>query len=177
MIEVSNITFSYSEAEDRLLLNCAGQSAAQTLLLTRRVTRRLLGGFAEALVRTSPSLVKVPADLRREVIVLEHFSSLATEVGSGNQPGPTGEATSAEELGQALVWKVDLEIQPTMFRLAFHSGERPLVTLGLTRRDFHKLLAALDRWALVAEWNIRGDAGWLNDAEAIAVSPGGRSAS
>ena len=79
MIEVKSINFGYDAVEDRLLLDCIGGDAARTLLLTRRITRRLLHGFANALETSSPAVRRAPAEVRREVIALEHFSSLAVE--------------------------------------------------------------------------------------------------
>lgn len=175
MIEVTNIGFGYDENEDRLVVTCADGKQAQPLLVTRRIARRLLQGFANILEVSSPAVSRAPAGLRHEVIALEHFSSLAA-VPEG-QPGPADPGISPVSLPPTLAIKVDVEVHPTLFRLVIGSVSEPLVTLSLTRGDFHKLLAAFDHWANVAEWNIQGDAGWLNGAQAAVASIGGANAS
>jgi hypothetical protein len=176
MIEARSLQFRYDEVEDRLFLDCFGDESARTLLLTRRITRRLLHVFANALANSSPVLQRVPIEARQEVIALEHFSSLAAAA-PPSASGPAAPAEPLPNLGQDLVWKVDIQIEPVLFRLVLHSPDAPLASLALTRGDFHKLLAVLDHWAVDAEWNIRGDAGWLNGAQEAAISGAGRNAS
>jgi hypothetical protein len=180
VVDVRTVNFRYDEVEDRLFLDCIGAERKRTLLLTRRIARRLLHVFANALASSSPSVNKAPADARREVIALEHFSSLAVaqpKAAPAGEPEQAGDKGSQPvSLGQDLVWKVDVEIQPTLFRILLHSITDPLASLTLTRGDFHKLLAALDRWSVEAEWDIHGASGWLAGAEQ-AISGAGRTAS
>ena len=164
MLEVKRISFDYHEVEDRLHLDCGDGQTICRLLLTRRITRRLLSSFAQALVASSPAVSRAPADARREVMVLEHFASLAVPAPPA-EPVAAGAAEATSDLGQTVVWKVDVTIEPVLFKLT------------LTRGDFHKVLAALDRVAEAADWNIRAEAGWLDGAEALVTSASGRTAS
>lgn len=179
MAEVKSVTFAYVEDEDRLRLDMSDGVNARTLLLTRRIMRRLLHAFANALVSSSRSVSRAPAEARREVFVLEHLSSLAADVGApATEPGPSSPAQAAPaHLGQELVTRVDARVEPQTFRLSFHGVSGHLAMLELTRRDFHRFLSALDRAAQAAEWDIHQDAGWLNGAESIAASTSGRQAS
>lgn len=184
MIEAKRITFGYHDVEDRLRLVCSNEEKSRCLLLTRRITRRLLSSFAKVLATSSAAAARAPAAVRQEVLVLEHFSSLHDETGHGKmQDGPTETPPDAPpppppvDLGTAVVWKVDVTIEPRLFKLVFHSTEEALVSLTLTRGDFHKLLSLLDHLAETAEWDIAAEAGWLSGAEALISSTGGRTAS
>lgn len=172
MLDATTLTVGYDETEDRLLMTCrAAGGEAVTLLLTRRITRRLLAGFAGVLARSSPTLGRTPAELRAEVIVLEHLGALAGAGAVLPEAGPPGpEAGPAADGGRPaikLVTKVDLQTLPDRFLLVFHDAESALVRLAARRPEFHRLLSLLDRHAAAAEWSIRGDAGWLGQTEAV----------
>lgn len=192
VLVVKTITFGYDDDADRLFLDCSDPVTALRLWLTRRLTRRLLAAFAGALERSSPAVRKAPADARQEVMAMEHLMSLAVEQAAPQQPSPdaaagdgTGPGVAQTEAASppedrrraALVSRIDVEIHPTEFRLLLHSADNPLASVGLNRGEVHKVLAALDHWARVAEWDIAAAAGWLDGAERAAVSVIGRNAS
>ncbi len=176
-MKVKSLTFAYDETEDRILLGCSNDSQSRRLLLTRRITRRLLSAFANVLKTSSRAVKQAPADLRREVIVLEHLASLSAEQPAAGGTVGAGDPAALADLGQALVWKVDVAVEPVLFTLSFHSTTAPLAALSLNRADFHKVLAALDHCALVAEWDVHAEAGWLGEAENVAASMERRNAS
>jgi hypothetical protein len=170
MIEATTITLSYSDHEDRIFLDCNDGTYLSRLVLTRRITRRLLSAFAELLEKSSIALTKAPADLRTEVIALEHLSAI-------NQLQPktakeAGQSVSVlNNLGSLLVAKVDFHVTGQSFRLIFYSTVEAIVGLTLTRTDFHKVLAMLDQRATEAHWDIQGGTQWLSGVNPI-VEPG-----
>jgi hypothetical protein len=166
MMETTSISISYSEGDDRLFLDATGVQGAGRLILTRRITRRLLSAFVKLLEKSSVALTRAPADMRTEVIALEHLSAM-------QQPQEArGPAQSGSALPKAfdpmVVAKVDVQTLPRAFRLVFHSAQEPVASLTLNRQKFHRLLAALDRFATAAEWNIRDGAEWLDATTANA---------
>jgi hypothetical protein len=179
MMEASRISLAYVESEDRIRLDCGDGKGRLTLLLTRRITRRLVKGLADLLASSSLAVTRTPADLRREVIVLEHFSAV---MAPSPQPAAAGGGEAADpadpaDLGQGLVDNVEVQIHPTSFRLVFHAGAGPVASLWPSRAELHKILAALAREARRGDWNIGEEAGWISDAESVVLSPSGRSAS
>jgi hypothetical protein len=167
MMEATSISISYSEADDRLFLDTGDAQSAGRLILTRRITRRLLSAFVTLLEKSSAALKRAPADLRTEVIALEHAMSQSQEASRPAQPG----RVLAKSFDPVVVAKVDVKVLPRAFRLMFYSAHEPVASLTLSRQKFHRLLAVLDQFATTAEWNIRDGAEWL-DATAENVGAG-----
>jgi hypothetical protein len=161
MMEATQITISYDEIEDRIFVDTGDGRTRARLILTRRITHRLLGAFIALLERSSLAVTRAPADLRAEVIAFEHLSAIShsEEQDTPASPAPLSPATGAPDA--TVIAKVDVQVAPQSFRLLFHSSEEAVAGLTLSRPNFHKILAALDRFAAAAEWNIRGDAEWL----------------
>lgn len=164
MMETKSISISYDEADDRLFLDASDANGSGRLILTRRITRRLLSAFVTLLEKSSVALKKAPADLRTEVIALEHLSAVsqAQDVNRSAIPGQS----LRKAFDPVVIAKVDVQMRPRAFRLVFHSAREPVASLTLSRQKFHRLLAALDQFAAAAEWNIRDGAEWLDPNQA-----------
>jgi hypothetical protein len=177
-MDAKRLTLSYDETEDRIRLDCADGSQAVRLLLTRRITRQLVRGFAETLATSSAVVARAPADMRREALVIEHMSAVMAPPADTPSGGPQKRPDEGgDRLAEGLVHRVDVEVTPTIFRLLFHSAAGVPVTLSPGRGDFHRLLASLAKLAGQAGWDLGGEADWLDNAESVALSPAGRSAS
>jgi hypothetical protein len=167
MMNVTTVAAAYLEQDDRLALDCADGVSRLRLVLTRRITRRLLGACISLLERSSAVLAKAPPDLRSEVIGMEHLSALSQR----NEPVPAPPTRDLDDLGAVLVTQIDLRATADSFILIIQSGTEPVARLASSRPVFHKTLALLDEWATHAEWNIGGRSAWL-DAAAAGALPG-----
>ena len=163
MIETTRISVGYDENEDRIFVDCNDNETACRLWLTRRITQRLLGAFVDVLERSSPRLLRTPADMRQDVIAFEHLSAIS-------RPEPVAPAAGVgqamADAGAALLYRVDVEIMPEAFRLVFHSPTEPKAGLTINRMELHKTLALLDQCATAAEWDVGGATEWLRRADA-----------
>ena len=159
MIKATSLSISYSETEDRIVVDASDGQNTTRLILTRRITRRLLSAFAQLLERSSLAMKRAPADMRSEVIALEHLSAVA----QARQPaaGVPAKAARPPTSSPVVIAKVDVEVTQRTFRAVFHSTQEPIASLTLSRPKFHHLLATLDRFAASAEWNIRDGAEWF----------------
>lgn len=191
MITAKTVDFTYDEVEDRLVLDCKDGAQCQRLLLSRRLARRLITVLAGSLERSSPTVRNAPAGVRREVMALEHVSSLAEsplrempadDTGlddDGNDDGDRDKTVTSrsERLAEALIKRVDMDSRSGKFHLLLYGTEDAgdaLARLAVNRGEMHRVLAALDHWARRAEWDIDADGGWLQGAEQAAMSAGGR---
>ena len=163
MIETTRISVGYDENEDRIFIDCSDGKAACRLWLTRRITERLLSALVNVLERSSPRLLRTPAEMRLDVIAFEHLSAI-------NRPEPAAPATGADQAmidtGAVLLHRVDVEVTPQAFRVLFHSTTEPRAGLTIDRTELHKTLALLDQCATAAEWDVGGATEWLRRADA-----------
>ena len=158
-----------------MLLACSDGSAARTFLLTRRLTGRVINALARALAGSSRSVSHAPAEARREVLLLEHVSSIsAASQPAGEVPVPVA---APAEVESDLVYKVDFEATDERVALVFHSAAEPLGTLSLTRPECHKFLAALHLFAQQGGWRLEHEADWLDRATHYVETPTGQLAS
>ena len=161
MIESTRISVGYDETEDRIFLDCSDAGARIRLWLTRRITQRILAAVAELLERSSPTLLKAPADMRQDVIAFEHLSALSAPEAPPATPGEGADGARISDRGAALLHKVDIETQPYAFRLVFHAADGPKAGLTVIRTDLHKTLALFAQAASVAGWEMAGSGEWL----------------
>jgi len=77
LLSPTHLSLSYNIAEDRLIIIATGQNKARlALLLTRRLTERLINGLAALLEKSSVVAARAPAELRGDVVLLEHQVAL-----------------------------------------------------------------------------------------------------
>ena len=160
-IIATNLRFGYSEAEDRLTLGAAdAEGQAVHVMLTRRLTERLVNGLAHLLEQSSAVAVQAPAAMRDDIILMEHQTAL---YGAG---APTGEAAEQADETPALpvpqlVTALDISITPATFEIRMRSGETALIHLSLGRLQVHRLVEVLGQRAETAAWSIPVGAAWM----------------
>ena len=171
MNAVTTLRTGFLDADDRLLIDFVYPDRIETMLITRRVLRRILHGVAQVLAASSPMLAKVPASHKSEMLAWEHLAAL--------QPAEAGQGGSEPEAPQqrrpapwGLLTKLDITTQPTGFQLRFEDGKGLLVPMSVSRPDLHRLLANLRKLARHAEWDLDTEIGWLVEADAPQMQPG-----
>jgi hypothetical protein len=188
MSEFRRIAFGFVEDEDRLAIALVADEESVTLLLTRRLTGRLLRALTELLAKSSPVMARAPVDMKKDVLLFEHLSARQEEAGpaspsaasppsdmSGAPGAPADESAAGLSAGdrshrEGLLKKLDIETLPHCFRLVLTARGDISVSLALNRSELHRLLASLHAVARTAEWQLEAEAGWLVDGELSAAA-------
>ena len=161
----------FLDAEDRLLLDFVYPDRVESMLVTRRIVRRVILGIAQIIQQSSRVLARVPAIQRTEILVWEHLSALQPE-SDGAASGSAGEdaASVRPPPPWPLLNKLDINTLPTSFNLRFES-RNSVVTMGMSRPELHRLLANVRQLARHAEWDLDTEVGWLVEADAPQMHP------
>src|SRR5581483_5719057 len=151
------IFVGYDENEDRILVDLSNAESRCRLWLTRRITRRLWSAIIEIVERSSPTVLKTPADMRKDVIAFEHLSAISRPepAEGGAPPAPVADR------GTALLRQVDINFTQEAFRLIFHSATGAMAGLTVGRTELHKVLSLIDQCAKAADWELGVTADWL----------------
>ena len=159
----------FAENEDRLLLLAFDAHGAQAgLMLTRRLTARLVNGLANLLERSNVVASTAPEELKSDIILMEHQGALsqgkALASNDGVQQGRGASAgTATAKLPERPVATVNIKTNPKDFHILFQApGDAPVAT-AMNRVDLHRFLELLKRQAETAGWNLQIDAAWLGD--------------
>lgn len=169
-LRATSLQFGYWEAEDRIsVLAWDAQRNGVHLCLTRRLTNRAVNGLAHLLEQSSPIASTAPADLRDDIILLEHQDALFGEAQtSPQQPPASGEAT-LKVPAPRLVSAVDVNITPQTFELLLRENESPLIQLSLNRLEVHRVIESLHQKAKVADWNMSVESAWMEPGQTAIV--------
>ena len=166
LIVATNLRFAYNETEDRLnLLATDAQSQGVHAALTRRLTDRLINGLAQLLEQSSAVAVQAPAEMRDDIILMEHQDAL---YGQGQTPTLTEPGTSEAMPNlpvPRLVTAIDVSITATTFEIRVRDTQTPLIALSLNRLQVHRLVEALSQRAEAAGWNIPVNVAWLEPGQ------------
>jgi len=172
MTSVNTLRMGFLETEDRLLVDFVYPDHVLSMLVTRRIIRRVIQGIAHVLAQSSPVIARVPASHKTEVLVWEHLSALQPELAEGSGGG--GEKAMA--LHSPPPWqvmnKLDISTLPTSFSLRFEGRGGAVATMSMSRPELHRLLAHLRQLARHSEWDIDTEIGWLVEADAPQMHPG-----
>lgn len=166
-LAAASLTFSYSEPEDRLLLIAADAAGTRLpVVMTRRLTGRLVNGLASLVERSSPIASTAPAAMRDDIILLEHQDALFRQ----QEAAAAGQSmlwskVERELPASRLVKAIDVTVTPGAFWLLLRDSAGPLITLKLTRHAVHRLLETIGRQAEAASWNLAIDAAWLEPGQ------------
>ncbi|GHA32654.1 hypothetical protein GCM10007989_30970 [Devosia pacifica] len=168
-ITVSKLSLVYNPGEDRIALGVRDADGERViLLLTRRMTGRLINGLGAILKRSSPTVTSAPEELRNDVILMEHQQALQEEQERQAKPRTSAEpsdddtAEAHESQPQiALVSDIDVSTHRTHFELKFRAGERPLAIAEISRRAMHLFVDALTKRAQEADWTLSYSEDWL----------------
>jgi len=176
MTPIRNITFNFSEAEDRVILRCTSpEQAALALLLTRRMAGPLLEKLAKLLVETSDVAAMLPLRLREEVMMMEHAQALARVAEQAAQTASAAMPTEQEALAGHLLTRIDFQRQQERCTLLFYcnGSDVALAAISFNRAQLHWFVDTLDRFAQRANWDFKPlQRDWLAlRDEAAATSP------
>ena len=171
-IKATSLTFSYSEAEDRLVVLASNPTGAKIgLLLTRRLTGRLINGLAGILEKSSVAASHAPAEMRDDVVLLEHqgaISDKGTQEQTKSAPDTDAPPLTQQpvQIQTVHIQSIDVSVKPTLFEIVLKDGRlQPIVALDIGRAELHRVLALLTRKAEEADWDIRIEAGWLEPGQ------------
>ena len=165
-IVAASLQFAYGEAEDRLtLLASDAEARGVHVTLTRRLTERLVNGLAHLLEQSSSVAVQAPAEMRDDIILMEHQTAL---FGQGEPPADK-ETEPSDEISSLpapqLVTAMDINLTRATFELQMRFGETPLIHLSLNRLQVHQLVEVLSQRAESAGWNIAVGATWMEPGQ------------
>src|SRR5208282_5708161 len=92
MTSVQTIRMGFLDSDDRLLLDFVFKDNIETVLITRRITRRMIVGLAQTLGTSSAIMERVPASHKTDMLIWEHLTALQPESGGGSAavPEPAG---------------------------------------------------------------------------------------
>ncbi|WP_336488256.1 hypothetical protein [Methylobacterium nigriterrae] len=161
------LRFAYSETEDRFsLIAWDAEREGIHAVMTRRLTNRLVNGLAHLLEQSSPIASTAPADLRDDIILLEHQDALygQRQAPSSNQSG-TAEGTPTNLPASRLVHSISVNITPRTFEVLLRDAQSPLIRLSLTRPEVHRVVESLSQRAQAAGWNMSVEAAWLEPGQ------------
>lgn len=157
---MSQITFGYSDSEDRIWLS---SSAGTRFWLTRRLLAGLLRPMCEILEKSVPGgdiPHALPASQR---IALEHEEAMADS--PEGQPAmeknkETRGAGAAATKPPILVTSITFQAGPQKCALIITAGHEP-TRIDTNRMDCHRLLAAMHQTSRSAGWALAGLPDWL----------------
>lgn len=168
--EKYQLSFGYSQGEDRLVMLMNSGGRVSSLLFTRRLTALLINGLADVLVRSSAMASRAPEALREDIVLMEHqtvmqqTNAAAPAPAPGPAPQPQGEPP--EMAPPMLVQTINIATHPNHFVLEFRPDWGTPVNAALSRADLHRVLEVLKRRADEANWNLPVGAAWLSAAPA-----------
>jgi hypothetical protein len=159
---MTELTFGYSDSEDRLWLK---SSDGAKYWLTRRLLARFIGPTADLLEKTVPGGEVSNALSAAQRIALEHAEAMADTpegkpaMARNKDTQPPGGGTSAPPL---LATTLSLTADAGRCRLTIVAGGRD-GQLNLSRLDFHRFLGAMTLAAQKSGWDLPGLPDWLAD--------------
>lgn len=162
-VAARHLDLRYDAAQDRLWLTARSEGAAVDLALTRRLTRLLLGGMLDLLMRTSDAVGRSSAAHRGDVLLFEHLAALDRQPApppAAPVAGPESGEAAANRPAPVLVGRVDLSLGADGFSLSFWAATE-LARLRLPRDQAHLLLDVLVAKTRDAEWDL-AELAWMD---------------
>lgn len=158
MKPITNITFNFNEAEDRVVLHCTfADQAPAALLLTRRMAGPLLERLAILLMETSDMAATLPSKLQEDVMMMEHTQVLAKVAEQAVQTAAVALPVKQQAPVRHLLTRIDIQRQPERCTLLLYcnGAETALAAVMLSRAQLHWFVDTLDRFAQRAEWDFK----------------------
>ncbi len=171
MSSVTTIRMGFLEQDDRLLVDFVYPASTITVLVTRRITRRMIQGLAQILATSNAAMARVPAPHKTEMLIWEHLSSLHPASGGGEGGGPP-EQPHRPPAPWPLLLRLDITPMSTAFTLRFESMDGAVASIDMNRGELHRLLASLRQLARHGGWDLDAEVGWLVEADSPTVTPG-----
>lgn len=162
-IAATSLDLLYEMRQDRLLLTARTAEAGVDLLLTRRLTRALLSGLLDLMMRTSDLVSRSGPEHRSDVLLFEHMEAVAHVTGPANPVTRADPALAAEIHANApmLVEKVDVTVSGVLLRLSFHDQAGERAWIALPREKVHQFISMLLSKCHEAAWDL-GELDWID---------------
>jgi hypothetical protein len=158
---MTQLTFGYSDSEDRIWLS---STDGKRYWLTRRLVKGLLKPVCDLLEKTVPG-GGIPNELPpAQRVALEHEEAMADTPEGQPALEKNKETRPASHNGPitppALITSLTFNASATHCSLIITAGQPP-TSIDLNRIDFHRLLGALYKITVTANWDITGQPSWL----------------
>lgn len=170
-MQATSVDIGYDRTADRLRLVLHGEADKHGLWLTRRLAKAFLGKFAEMLARSAETAAGRDPDAGRAAAIFEHLDACAGDVsapetesrsGGGREREP---ARAAPPPSCAVITTVNVSPRRNGFVFTLTDEAERTHELALSRAEAHRLVSAIYRKSLAAEWDLAPHVGWLDEAE------------
>jgi len=172
----SSLACGYDPGEDRLVLAVTANGATRSIQLTRRLTSKLIDALAHMLEKSNAVADRVPAEMRDDVILLEHIQALGAKSAARKQNAGAGQASDGTAAGAParnrvahLAVKMTIAPKPPGFHLVVFGRSGALLQAGMSRGDLHRFLELFKRRAEAAGWNLVMESSWLQSDQGDVV--------
>jgi hypothetical protein len=132
------------------------------------MTDRLINGLASLLEQSSAVAVQAPAEMRADIILMEHQDALYGHDRDG-QPYVSSEEGIGDVIpnlpAPRLVTAIDVKVTPTIFEIRARDDRNVLIDLSLSRLEVHRVVERFSQQAEAVGWNINVDATWLEQGQ------------
>jgi hypothetical protein len=182
-LNATAIDIRFDPEEDRLAFTLRTETDSVFLQMTRRLTRMMLGGIVDLLMRTNGDMASTPAASRNDVLLFEHMSAATSWEREMRADGPAVEPVAdflagpepSVSVAAAQSWimarKLDLTIVQGGMRFVFHGAEGECGSIELSRGKAHQLLSIILERTIEAQWDLQ-ELFWLHRRTHIVVPDG-----
>ncbi|MFV3130225.1 hypothetical protein [Niveispirillum sp. KHB5.9] len=167
-LRATAIDVRFIQQEDRLGLTLRSDDDSVDMLVTRRMTRGLVAGMIELLMRSSREVAAAPGESRNDVLLFEHMEAAAGwqriegPVPAADPSGAAaGDGVRQTDAPAALLVKTDITIRQGIMQLLFHDADGARAEIDLGRDKAHHLLSILREKSVYAQWDI-SEMSWLD---------------
>jgi hypothetical protein len=162
-VAATSLDLLYEIRQDRMLLTARTAEVGVDLFLTRRLTRALLSGLLDLMMRTSDLVSRSGHEHRSDVLLFEHMEAVARIAGPAEPVTRVTPDLAAEIHSHApiLVEKVDVTTGANALRLSFHDGAGERAWIALPREKVHQFIAMLLTKCQEASWDL-GELAWID---------------
>lgn len=158
-VEFETLTLGYEPEADRLVCRIEWHRGARVLMLTRRLTRRLIAALARRLESAAG-----------DEVTFAHLAAVA-EARGGASGRASGTGTRMPD-GSVLVTTVRITPGRERLHVTFVDAARQGYRIAMTRAAAHRLLDTLYRKSVAGDWDLDGEVPWLDRASRAAACGG-----
>jgi hypothetical protein len=178
-----HLDLRFDPVEDRLALTMRDDARRIDFAVTRRVTRSLLRGIVDLMMRTSPLASRSAPEHRQDVLLFEHMEALGRGRPTVQESAPAATATvrasegggttaAADEMAQSLLVRVDMSLSKEKLNLSLEGRDGVQAGIAMGRDQAHQLLHMLAEKANHAAWDFE-ETTWLVKRGQVVLSQSG----
>lgn len=158
-MQVINITFGYSDSEDRLWTRLILKDGGEAFLwLTRRLTEHLCQAVVQMIEKhTSAEELGTQADNLLPTLKKEYYEISRT---TWDPSPPKADNSHTISTGTQVCTQVTIN-KHTQWELIFRSNKGNTYELGMQRKELEKILAAFLLQGQKAQWHLQINSAWL----------------